>query len=197
MAEASFSDQELLRECLRGNRIAWDYLVRKYAGLIYRTIDQTLRSSNCFHATDDLPDLLNSVLLSLFDNDCKKLRQFRGKNGCSLASWIRIVTVRYTIDQMRKFRETEALQEHDSVTHHSPEDKVNQAEQREMLRRLMGKLTVKEQLFVHYYYDQELPPEEVATAMNLLVGTVYSMKNRVREKLKRIIHEHDYVKEKT
>ena len=123
MTEANFSDQELLQECLGGNKIAWDYLVRKYSGLIYRTVEQTLYSSNCANPADEIPDLLNSVLLSLFDQDCKKLRQVRGKNGCSLASWIRIVAVRLTIDHMRKYRDVEPISESVKSNDNSPDRK--------------------------------------------------------------------------
>ena len=197
MVEASFSDKELLDACLRGNKIAWDYLVRKFAGLIYRTIEQTLRASNYTNLTEELPDLVNSVFVALLENDCKKLRQYRGKNGCTLASWIRIVSVRHSIDYMRKFRESLPVEEATLVTDQSPEHLADAAERRDMLRRVISKLSPKEQLFVRFYYEEELSPEEVADAMNLLVGTVYSMKNQVREKLKKIVSEENYVKENT
>ena len=43
-----------------------------------------------------------------------------------------------------------------------------------------------------YYYVQELEPELIARLMSISVNTVYSRKNKIREKLRTIVRkQHD------
>ena len=51
---------------------------------------------------------------------------------------------------------------------------------------MVNNLNANDMLFLKLYYEKELPPEEIAEILNLTVSTVYSKKNRIREKLQKI-----------
>ncbi len=66
------------------------------------------------------------------------------------------------------------------------EEEPSGKEYREVFKELINDLNTKDMLFLKLYYEKELPPKEIAEMLNLTVSTVYSKKNRAREKLKRI-----------
>ena len=94
MRPAALDDRRLLSRCLEGNREAWEKFVTRFSGLVYKSVKDTLSTKGVSFNREDIEDLHNSLFLRLFENSCKKLRQYQGKNGCSPASWLRVVTVR-------------------------------------------------------------------------------------------------------
>ena len=96
------SDRHLLEGCLSGNLEAGESFVREFSDRVYRTIQYTLSVKHVRFSRNDLEDLHNTVFLMLFEDNCKKLRQFRGENGCSLATWVKIVTSRIVLNHLRK-----------------------------------------------------------------------------------------------
>ena len=94
-------DRELLSKCVSGDRTASEMLVRRFSDLVYRAVQYTLMAKHVSFNRHDLEDLHNTVFLRLFEQGCKKLRQYQGKNGCSLASWIRMIAVRTVLDHLR------------------------------------------------------------------------------------------------
>jgi hypothetical protein len=102
MNHAHEEDRQLLTRCLDGDRGASEAFVKKFSGLVYRSAQHTLILKGVAFNKQDLEDLHNTVFLQLFENNLKKLRQYQGKNGCSLSSWIRLVAVRIVLNHFRK-----------------------------------------------------------------------------------------------
>jgi len=100
---ASFGeDRRLLSKIISGDGKASEDFVRRFSNLVYRAIRYTLVTKHIIFSTQDLEDLHNTVFLNFFEQGCKKLRQYEGKNGCSLGTWIRIVAVRIVLNHLRK-----------------------------------------------------------------------------------------------
>jgi len=76
--------------------------VRQFSDLVYKSIQATLLVTQVRFNKQDLEDMHNTVFLQLFEDKCKKLRQFEGRNGCSLASWIKLVAGRIVLNYVRK-----------------------------------------------------------------------------------------------
>jgi len=95
-------DRQLLSKCLSGDRGAWETVVRRFSNLVYQTVRSTFISKQTPFSRQDLEDLHNTVFLGLFEQGCAKLKHYQGRNGCTLASWIRIVTVRTVLNHLRK-----------------------------------------------------------------------------------------------
>jgi len=81
--------------------------------------------------------------VSLSKDNFRKLSSFKAKNGCSLASWLRQVSINLTIDYMRRLKPTVSLDEQDSEGHSlselivdSRDSAVDQAEKSEKLTNL-------------------------------------------------------------
>ena len=97
----TYDDFTLLKESIAGKQEAWEILVKRSSKLVYYSVNKTLKSYNHDLQEEDVADIHNSIFLSLLENNYKKLRQFKGKHGCSLSSWIRLISNRHTIDFLR------------------------------------------------------------------------------------------------
>jgi RNA polymerase sigma-70 factor (ECF subfamily) len=61
------------------------------------------------------------------------------------------------------------------------------------LKKASETLSASDQLFMKLHYEKDLPPEEIAGIMNVSVSTIYSRKNRIREKIKKILMDRGVV----
>jgi RNA polymerase sigma factor (sigma-70 family) len=187
-------DRELLSKCVSGDRTASETLVRSFSDLVYRSVQYTLMAKHVSFNRHDLEDLHNTVFLRLFEQGCKKLRQYQGKNGCSLASWIRMITVRTVLDHLRK-KGVDAMvwQKRRVPLEEVPElrasgvepgAQIEKAQQERLLQEGMERLPPRDRLFMKLHFDQGLSMTEVAEAMQLSAGAAYTVKHRAIQRLK-------------
>jgi len=187
-------DRKLLSECLAGNREASERLVRRFSDMVYRSVQYTLLTKNVSFNRQDLEDLHNTVFLRLFEQGCKKLRQYQGKNGCSLTSWIRMITVRTVIDHLRKkgvdamFWQKKRISIEELPELRSDEVKfwaqIDSAERERVLKDSMQMLPSRDRLFLKLHFEQGLSVAEVAETMQLSVNNAYTVKHRAIQRLK-------------
>ncbi len=190
-------DFSLLKECISGKKEAWDTFVNRFSKLIYYSINKTLKLHTCNMEQEDVGDIYNSIFLSFIENNYKKLRQFEGREGCTLPSWIRLITIRHTIDFLRSQKRhisidgdsdevrplIDTLQDNKA----SVDELIELTETERIIKESIETLPSSDQLFMKLYYEKELPPEEIASIMNVSVNTIYSKKNRIREKIKKTL----------
>jgi RNA polymerase sigma factor (sigma-70 family) len=161
--------------------------------LVYQTIAHTLRTKRVHFNTFDLEDLHNTVFLRFFDDDCKRLRQYEGRNDCSAATWIKVVTVHLVLDHLRKkgvdnltaqkkqIPVGEFLQIADRQA--NPLKQLEEEEQMRFLEKAVAYLPPRERLFITLHYDQDVPIREVAEIMGLSESHAYTLKHRVIQKI--------------
>jgi RNA polymerase sigma-70 factor (ECF subfamily) len=187
-------DRDLLAECFAGDREAADTLVRRFSSLVYRAIQHTLIVRQVSFTKEDLEDFHNTVFLRLFEKGCKRLKQYQGRNGCSLATWIRLITVRSVLDHLRKkgvdsiacrnaqvaLDEVYGLKgdECNGLTLLEREEKVR------LLSQGIQKLPARDRLLLKLHFHQGLSVEEIAGAMQITIENVYVVKHRAIQRLK-------------
>ena len=195
MAGKYKSDRELLEACFSGDRNAWETFVREYSKLVYYSVHQIFKIRGMVPDSDEVDDLYGSVYLMFFENDFARLRSFKGKNDCSLASWIRLLASRKTLDYLReKGRRSRIIDHHSEINYGHPsgqniETEALEHEQAAIFREALLELGAEDLTFLNLFYEQELPPESIARMLGVTVSTVYSKKNRLKGKLKRIIEK--------
>ncbi|MCX5904998.1 MAG: hypothetical protein NTV89_16355, partial [Proteobacteria bacterium] len=96
MAVDAPQEKALIALCIQGNKDAWRDFICRYSSLVYYIIKKVLYGSHCDAAREEIDDLHNDIFLSIIDNNGKKLRQYEGKNGCTVSSWVRMIAVRST-----------------------------------------------------------------------------------------------------
>ncbi|ETR66970.1 MAG: RNA polymerase sigma-70 factor, ECF subfamily, partial [Candidatus Magnetoglobus multicellularis str. Araruama] len=102
MRQTNEEDRQLIKKCLSGDVKALEKFVRIYSPLIYQHIQQTYLAKNVAFEEDDLREHHNTIFVLLLENKCRKLKQFKGQNGCSLASWIRLITCHTVLNKLRE-----------------------------------------------------------------------------------------------
>jgi RNA polymerase sigma-70 factor, ECF subfamily len=187
-------DRLLLAGCFSGDRDAHETLVRQFSDLVYRVIQHTFSVKDISYTRYDLEDLHNGIFLRLFENRCKKLKQYKGKNGCSLASWIRIIAVRTVIDYLRKesvdalnrSKTAAPLEVIDYVEAEEPEPwvAIDKEDQWHMIQDSMKELRPRDKLFLKLHFLERISIGEVANIMGLSESNAHSMKHRALKRLK-------------
>jgi len=187
-------DQVLLCRCFSGDTEASEILVRQFSDMVYRTVQYTLMSKHVHFTIHDLEDLHNTVFLQLFEKDCKKLRLYQGKNGCSLASWIKLITVRIVLNHLRKKghgamawqKKRVSLEDMTELKGEETEalSAMEKTEQESLFKAGIKSLPSREQLFIKLLFYNGLSISEVAEAMHLSIQNAYSIKHRTIQRLR-------------
>ena len=199
MKHALEEDRQLLSRIFSGDKKAPEIFVRQFSNLIYKSIQAAFLIRQITFNKQDLEDLHNAVFLQLFEQDCKKLRQYKGKNGCSLASWIRLVTVRIALNHLRKkgldaiswkkkMIPLDDLSELRGDNMNSWEIMERQ-EQESLLQDAINSLPPRDRLFAKLHFEKDLSIEEVAESLQLSMQNAYTVKHRAIHKLKSFLSE--------
>jgi RNA polymerase sigma-70 factor, ECF subfamily len=181
-------EETLIAGCLRSEKAAWDSFVLQYSNLVYHTIKKTLNLHQVEPRADLVEDLYQEFFISLLRNDYNKLRQFRGAHGCSLASWLRLLTVRLTIDFLRKQAPTSG-EVAGAMSRDSPdpaEPLINEEQERLLIQAIQS-LSARDRILLDLCYRQALASEEVAQLLKTSVNAIYTQKSRVLEKIREVL----------
>ena len=96
------SEKDMLNDIFRGDKKAKEAFVKKYTKDIYKTIHHRLIKYKDDFLYHEEEEIYTSFFLYLFENNYKKLKSFRGKNNCSLKTWLQTVTLNFTRNEIKK-----------------------------------------------------------------------------------------------
>jgi len=181
-------EKELIAGCLRREKAAWDSFVLQYSNLVYHTIKKTLILHHAEPHADLVEDLYQEFFVSLLRNECKKLRQFKGAYDCSLASWLRVLTTRLTIDFLRK-PSSNSDEVAGAMPRYGPdpaEPLLNEQQER-LLNQAIQTLSSRDRILLDLCYRQALASEQIAALLKTSVNAVYTQKSRVLEKIREVL----------
>ena len=183
-------EQSLIAGCVRGEKAAWDAFVEQYAKLVYHTIKITANFRQAETPPDFADDLFQEIFLTLVTDDFAQLRRFRGDNGCTLASWLRMIAARRTIDHLRKHRHrTELVTDAHGNQQDNPELAASEGQLHESLARALESLTAHERILIKLFYTGISSASDVASMLHLSVGAVYTQKSRILAKLRETLEK--------
>jgi len=185
-------DLQLIETCIQGKAGAWRTFITRYSPLVYYVIRKVLYARSAAVSREELADLHNDIFVSIMDRQGRKLRQYEGKNGCSVSTWIRVIAVRAAIDHLKKRRDAASLSDEEicneaermAVSAGTPLTILENQEQRQLLRELIDGLPPKDQLFIRLFYFEGVPPAQIAKMLRSNTNAVYSRGKYLREKLK-------------
>jgi RNA polymerase sigma-70 factor (ECF subfamily) len=193
----ALSETDLVAAVLAGEPAAWPSFFARYERLIISCIRKVLFRYHAHHNEEDLEDLISATALNLVKDDYKKLRTFDPTRGYKLSSWVGLIATNTTHDALRRRTpiesgNTASLDDSESgidpaAELESPDIAIERRDRASVLRRAVQQLGPSDRLFVEYYFEAEMEPEDIARLMGISINTVYSRKNKVREKLKRIL----------
>ena len=180
------TDAELVEKCRRGDREAWEIIVRRRHSRIYNL---AYRFTGRF---DEAEDLTQEVFLKVY----RTLHSYRPDSG-ALETWIVRVARNHFIDHYRKHKtersQTGVLEDHHesvvdpTVRVETPSQALDRKETADRVHRLLAQLPEDQREAVILRDLEELSYEEIATLLDLPIGTVKSRINRGRIELARLV----------
>lgn len=187
-------EKAILHECLvKGNT---QVLVREYGGLICNTVRKTLLFAGVVFMQEDIEDLQADVYIRIFDNDCRRLRQFN-PDKLSLAGWIKLIANQTTINEIRKKdphaiakRSEKVLLEDFLVTMDSDNGKhFETLEKMRAVKAAMAEMKPRDRDVIRLFFFQQLSLKEVAKTIGKNAKATQAVKNRARKRLKAIVEK--------
>ncbi|MEZ4528460.1 MAG: sigma-70 family RNA polymerase sigma factor [Desulfobacterales bacterium] len=151
----------ILDDCL--NQGKKEGIVRQYYRLIIKIVRDRVEKESLFYSKEDIDDIVHDVFVRIFDNHCRRLRQYDPVKGKNLAYWIILIALQTTSDFIARKKKDQFFEPESGETddeNSSPElnyemnlyQEENRMEARSELRRiikLMDRLTPEQQLIFH------------------------------------------------
>ncbi len=197
MKAGILKDRQMLDKCFLGDKKTLEDFIRRFSPLICNTVSKTLAAKNVWSNQQDIEDLHNTVFIKLIENDCKKLHQYKGLNGCSLATWLRVVTVRIVLNDIRqKFskingshQNRQYLEDIEDLKANEPgiTDLMIRMESEKRVQKGLKKLSARDRMFLRLHIENNLSLKDVAETMGLTMGSAYTLKHRAVSSLREII----------
>lgn len=186
-------DTELLAACVAGDRRALDAFVTRYSRLVYFHVNNTLRRLQGRLDVERADDLYQQVFVMLLEDDRRRLRLYDPEKGCSVASWIRIITIRAVINALRGTRAMLSLDDEARPMPLADEDAdpfsalTAGGEQRweAQLPQLAEQLSGSDRLLLELIYHRRMDASAIAAALQIKRAHVYVRKNRLIRRLRR------------
>lgn len=190
------TDADLVQACVAGERPAWNELVARYTNLVYASILRAARGRGTHLSDDEVADLHQGIFLALYEDDCRRLRAFGGR--CKLSSWIKVVSVNLTIDQLRRrqrARKTFApVPMTDDGVFIEPPSPGGDVERHVMairdvdsLRQAVEALAEPDRILLDRLFAEEVPYEDIAAELGVSVGAIYTRKTRLLNRLRDVV----------
>jgi len=186
------TDLEFVQKCVKGDSRSWDEFLKRYSRLIYKYIHSVLNLNSSLHSHTD--DVFQEFFSSLIADDYKKLRAFKAKNGCSLASWLRQITINFSIDYLRKLKlalsldaENEdgaSLKDILSDGSFSVAELLSQEEKLIALEDCLGELNNQSKLLIELNINQGIKLERLKDLFRISRGAIDMQKARIMDKLR-------------
>ena len=187
-------DLEFIQRCVKGDSRFWDDFLKKYSRLIYNYIYNTLNAKSFIPTQEHVEDIFQGIFRSLIEDNYRKLNSFKARNGCSLASWLRQVTINFTIDYLRKIKPAvsiDAENEDDlSLKDILPDDSAT-AQERLILKEKLAtlkecieKLEKQERYFLELHINRGLRLESLKEHFRISRGAIDMQKSRIIDRLR-------------
>ncbi|MEW6100713.1 MAG: sigma-70 family RNA polymerase sigma factor [Candidatus Omnitrophota bacterium] len=180
---------EFIQRCVDGDKASWDAFVEKYSRLIYNYIRNVLIAKKHAFVPSDIDDIFQGIFYSLARDNYKKLKSFKGKNGASLATWLRLVTVNFTIDFTRKSKAAVSLEAgcgegfslEDILADDSASvvDKLSREERLDTLKECISRLASDDRFFLELYLNRGISLQALTGILKLTRGAVDMQKRRI------------------
>jgi RNA polymerase sigma factor (sigma-70 family) len=181
-------DRRLIESAIAGDRTAFDRLMTKYRKSVYYVIFKMIRNP------EDAEDLTQDTFVKAYGS----MTRFDPKFAFS--TWLFKIATNNCIDFIRK-RKMQLLSINDGAGSEDgtafylqivdpaliPYDQILRHQRKEYLLMAIEQLPARYQELIQLRYFQELSYEEVATTLNIPLGTVKAQLHRSRELLNEVL----------
>jgi len=178
MNQQRASDTDLIGEVLAGNTRSYAILLERYQHMVYTLAVRMLGT----------PELAEETTQDIFVKAYESLSSFRGDSKFS--TWLYRVAYRKILDALAREKRNSGhvvCAAPESIPGQGTETtwlQVSSREKREILLRVLDRLSVEENAVLSLFYLQEQSLKEIGALMDVSPSTVKVRLFRAREKLK-------------
>ena len=165
----------LVRQCLEGNRKAFEAVVDKYQKPLFNVAFRLLENFN------DAEDVTQAVFIKAFE----KLHTY--SSNYKLFSWLYRITVNESLNYLKAQRPGDALNENVVSKDGTPEKTYYENELHKNVKEALAKLTREYRIVIILKHFQELSYEEISQVLDIPTKTVKSRLFTARQQLKEIL----------
>ncbi|HEY2934589.1 MAG TPA: sigma-70 family RNA polymerase sigma factor [Acidobacteriota bacterium] len=181
--KVSWTDERLVRECLKGSNEAWSALIDKYKNLIFSIPIKYQLSP------EDASDIFQGVCLDLL-SELPRLQQPR-----ALPAWLIKVASHRCFHHNRHHRRFAAVELHEETSLQTdgdlPEDVLHQLEREQILREALLEMSPRcHQLLQMLFFEEPARPyQDIAARLGLKTGSVGFIRMRCLKRLKQALEK--------
>lgn len=179
--DESFEERLLLDRCRKGERNAFDELMRRYERRVYSFAYRLCGN----HA--DASEIATDTFVRVYNS----ISRFRGDS--SFITWLFRITTNIFLDERKRQRarpqqsleeiielEESSVRRQVEDTGPTPDQVALSAERTHMLQQAIESLPEYQRVMIVMYHQEDRSYEEIAEVLDLPVGTVKSRLNRAR-----------------
>jgi RNA polymerase sigma-70 factor (ECF subfamily) len=187
----SAEDRELIQRCLRGDRRAYRALVDRYQDPVFSFCLRMIRN----------PAQAEDIAQEAFVRTLTRLDQYDPRY--SFSAWLFKIAANLCIDHLRKAKRIAYSLDDDGVDGEGPRRRelagpgpdptqaVLAKERLRLLNEAVDALPEHYRVILLLRHQEELSYEEIASVLDLPIGTVKIRIHRAREQVKRRLDQHD------
>lgn len=192
LSERALEDYDHVQKAVAGDQKSYAFLMERYRLSIYHMMLKMI------HNREDANDLTQEAFTKAFN----KLHTYTPTYAFS--TWLFRIATNNCIDHIRKKRlnllsidepvEHEGQQSFSSNLKSSaldPEEKYIKAQRVQLMRRVIGQLTPKYRLMIELRYFEELSYDEIATELDIPLGTVKAQLFRAKQLMYELLQSPD------
>lgn len=175
-------DYQLVRQAIMGDQKAYSVLMERYRNSIYHMMFKMVKNR------EDADDLM----LEAFGKAFNKLESYEPRYAFS--TWLFKIAINNCIDHIRKKR-LKLLSIDDPIELNSdndfssnirsgaldPEERFIKKQRIKLMRTILNKLSLKYRLMIELRFFEEMSYDEIATELNIPLGTVKAQLFRAKE----------------
>ncbi|ACS78576.1 RNA polymerase sigma factor [Maridesulfovibrio salexigens] len=179
----------IIKKCTEGDRPSWNTFVEKYSGIIYFTINNTLKSKLKFYSQHHADDICQNVFLRLVQNDRSLLKRYDPQKA-KITTWLMVISRSVTMDFLRKGVYCLAPLDDFINELEAPADPVQEG--LDIPEQL---LSPRQKLIVKLYFEDGLDISEISDFIGIKEQSVRSAKHKALTKLRSYhgVSEESYV----
>ena len=177
------SEKYYIESAMKGDSIAFGFLVEKYYGVVYSTALRFLRNF------DDALDITQDVFVEAFEN-LKHLR-----DPYKFGSWIQGITINLSKLWLRRHKKEVPLEEidhenskyFDYIGNSDPYLEYEQKQLKEKVEKALNNLSENNRLVIKLYYMDDMSYKEIASflgiPMTTVEGRIFRAKRQLRDEM--------------
>src|SRR5260370_9305696 len=87
---------------LRKMQVAWNELIRRFRGLVFRCITKVAAKYDAVLSNEDVNEIFGDMCFNLLRDDMRKLRAYDPTRGAKLGSWLGLLAINTPYDYLRQ-----------------------------------------------------------------------------------------------